>query len=622
MASTSSQPNAAVTHNRFAALAMEDMELGADESNNTTTPSRTTEVLNNAGRTVIAVQGSDLNPRDTAGWKSTATKQVSQIQLQPQASKDTQNSKSTSQFSESQAKRIVARVTKASRLPVNLPKEERKVIMRPRGGLCLARLEVDVVLSAVITAASVAKTVAMADTICTNPTQNIIVVSTPDEDRANKYANVRSLYIGGKNYETYAYRTAPHGTAKGVIRGIALDATDEDIQNDIMHPANPLALEAHRIGNTTSVVILFQGTKVPRSVKYGPCRVPCGIYKQHYDVCRTCGRIGHRADVCPTPETKICFACGAPNPAPDHDGQCKPCCKLCNGAHATGTEGCTRKYKVPFVVTQRRWAKKINERSSLSQVDFPELSPPSRGKWKQQQQKQGETPGTRRGRSRSRKRDKSRGRSTSRGITSQEKMYCNQGRQQPARQLNWAQAAKTQETVHTNAALDQINRALRQENEQLKRSLAELTARLNSFLDAQNNQALKLREHSPQPRLQETTPQPPPPEEEKDNIEMEAQPSAENNDNAETETGEADRPYGPAPKRRALEVARERRVNMRLDRLEERQDQLETKIGRLDQTVGALEQKVDALDRKIDVIIQALVAAGIIPQQALNLTQP
>ncbi|KAH6946300.1 hypothetical protein HPB50_012743 [Hyalomma asiaticum] len=238
MASASSQLNAAVTHNRFAALAMEDMELGAYESNNTTAPSRTTEVLNNAGRTAVAVQGSDLKPRDTAGWKFTATKQVSQIQLQPQASKDTQN-KSTSQFSESQAKNIVARVTKSSRLPVNLPKEEQKIIMRPRGGLCLARLEVDVVLSAVITAASVTKTEAMEDTICTNPTQNIIVVSTPDEERANKYATVRSLFIGGKNYETYAYRTAPHGTAKGVIRGIALDATDEEIQNDIVHPANP-----------------------------------------------------------------------------------------------------------------------------------------------------------------------------------------------------------------------------------------------------------------------------------------------------------------------------------------------------------------------------------------------
>ncbi|KAH7977519.1 hypothetical protein HPB49_002134 [Dermacentor silvarum] len=483
MASASSQLNAAVTHNRFAALAMEDMELGADESNNTTAPSRTTEVLNNAGRTAVAVQGSDLNPRDTAGWKFTATKQVSQIQLQPQASKDTQN-KSTSPFSESQAKKIVARVTKSSRLPVNLPKEEQKIIMRPRGGLCLARLEVDVVLSAVITAASVAKTEAMEDTICTNPTQNIIVVSTPDEERANKYATVRSLFIGGKNYETYAYRTAPHGTAKG-----------------------------------------------------------------------------------------------------------------------------------------RRWEKKNNERSTLSQADFPDLPPPSRGQWKQQQEKQGKRPGIQRGRSLSRKRDESRGRSASQGITTQEKMNFNQGRQPPARQLNLAQAT-----------------ALRQENEQLKRSLAELNARLNSFINAQNSQAPKQREHSSQqPKVQEAAPQPPAPnppvpEEEKDNIEMEEQPCAENN--TEPETGEADRSCGPAPKRRALEGARERRFNMRLDRLEERQDQREAKIDRLDQRVGALEQrvgalqqkvdtlerKVDALDRKVDVIIQALVAAGIIPQPPLNLT--
>ncbi|KAH7936717.1 hypothetical protein HPB49_003402 [Dermacentor silvarum] len=192
--------------------------------------------------------------------------------------------------------------------------------------------------------------------------------------------------------------------------------------------------------------------------------------------------------------------------------------------------------------------------------------------------------------------------------------------------------------AHTNSAQDQINRALRQENEQLKRSLAELNARLNSFINAQNSQAPNKGSTHPssqryrkQPR-KPPAPNPPVPEEEKDNIEMEEQPCAENN--TEPETGEADRSCGPAPKRRALEGARERRFNMRLDRLEERQDQREAKIDRLDQRVGALEQrvgalqqkvdtlerKVDALDRKVDVIIQALVAAGIIPQPPLNLT--
>ncbi|KAL1421460.1 hypothetical protein MTO96_004152 [Rhipicephalus appendiculatus] len=217
-------------------------------------------------------------------------------------------------------------------------------------------------------------------------------------------------------------------------------------------------------------------------------------------------------------------------------------------------------------------------------------------------------------------------------------MNFNQGRQPPARQLNQAQATRHQEMAHTNSAQDQINRALRQENEQLKRSLAELNARLNSFINAQNSQAPKQREHSSQqPKVQEAAPQPlapnpPVPEKEKDNIEMEEQPCAENN--TEPETGEADRSCGPAPKRRALEGARERRINMRLDRLEERQNQREAKIDRMDQGVGELEQrvgaleqkvdtferKVDALDRKIDMIIQALVAAGIIPQPALNLT--
>ncbi|KAL1455841.1 hypothetical protein MTO96_027736 [Rhipicephalus appendiculatus] len=135
-----------------------------------------------------------------------------------------------------------------------------------------------------------------------------------------------------------------------------------------------------------------------------------------------------------------------------------------------------------------------------------------------------------------------------------------------------------------------------------------------------------------QPRNPWQAPNSPVPEKEKDNIEMEEQPCAENN--TEPETREADRSCGPAPKRRALEGARERRINMRLDRLEERQNQREAKIDRMDQGVGALEQrvgaleqkvdtferKVDALDRKIDMIIQALVAAGIIPQPALNLT--
>ncbi|XP_075738995.1 uncharacterized protein LOC142784488 [Rhipicephalus microplus] len=436
MASASSQLNA-VSHNRFAALATEDMDFCAGGNDTTTTDTiNDQEVLRSTGRTTVAVRGNDLHPSDIAGWKISG-KQVSQRLNKPQLNEVTQSNKPTPQFSEAQAKRMVARITKASRMPLNLPREEQKIVIRPRGGLFLAKLEADIVMSAVITAANVPKTTAKADTICINPTQNIIVISTPDEERARYYASVRSLYIGGRSYETHAYCTAPHGTVKGVIRGIAVENTAEDLHENIVNQANPQALEAHRIGNTTSIVILFAGTKVPNNIKYGSIIVKCGLYRQHHNVCKTCGKIGHRADVCPTPETKICFACGAPNPTADHAARCKPRCKLCNGAHATGTEGCTNKYKVPFVVTQRRWERR-NAASAFSSQDFPQLPP----------QQQNEAHLSKRGRSRSRKRDKSRRQSASRGRSTDgkrsENMNYNRNQQRPGNVINGAQAINPQ----------------------------------------------------------------------------------------------------------------------------------------------------------------------------------
>ncbi|KAH8040564.1 hypothetical protein HPB51_011392 [Rhipicephalus microplus] len=465
MASASSQLNA-VSHNRFVALATEDMDFCAGGNDTTTTDTiNDQEVLRSTGRTAVAVRGNDLHPSDIAGWKI-SEKQVSQRLNKPQLNEVTQSNKPTPQFSEAQAKRMVARITKASRMPLNLPREEQKIVIRPRGGLFLAKLEADIVMSAVITAANVPKTTAKADAICINPTQNIIVISTPDEERACYYASVRSLYIGGRSYETHAYCTAPHGTVKGVIRGIAVENTAEDLHENIVNQANPQALEAHRIGNTTSIVILFAGTKVPNYIKYGSIIVKCGLYRQHHNVCKTCSKIGHRADVCPTPETKICFACGAPNPTADHAARCKPRCKLCNGAHATGTEGCTNKYKVPFVVTQRRWERR-NAASAFSSQDFPQLPP----------QQQNEAHLSKRGRSRSRKRDKSRRQSASRGRSTDgkrsENMNYNRNQQRPGNVINGAQAINPQAANrnplnHVAEAKDNTIQSLRNENEQLK----------------------------------------------------------------------------------------------------------------------------------------------------------
>ncbi|KAL1466658.1 hypothetical protein MTO96_042586 [Rhipicephalus appendiculatus] len=48
------------------------------------------------------------------------------------------------------------------------------------------------------------------------------------------------------------------------------------------------------------------------------------------DVCHACGRLGHRADVCPAPENTIGRGCGTASPAEDHE--CSPKCALFGGA--------------------------------------------------------------------------------------------------------------------------------------------------------------------------------------------------------------------------------------------------------------------------------------------------
>lgn len=156
-----------------------------------------------------------------------------------------------------------------------------------------------------------------------------------------------------------------------------LSDSNRDLQDNIVNDANPLALDAHRIGNTTTVIVVFEGTKVPNYVKYGAMLVKCSLYRQHFEVCRCCGKVGHRTDVCPFPDTKVCFACNAPNPGRDHERECKPRCKLCNRAHPTGAAGCKNRYKVPHVVTRRQWERRHVEAQQprLGLLEFPQLQP-------------------------------------------------------------------------------------------------------------------------------------------------------------------------------------------------------------------------------------------------------
>ncbi|KAH8009806.1 hypothetical protein HPB51_019875 [Rhipicephalus microplus] len=238
-------------------------------------------------------------------------------------------------------------------------------------------------------------------------------------------------------------------------------------------------------------------------------------------------------------------------------------------------------------------------------------------------------------------------------------MNYNRNQQRPGNVINGAQAVNPQAANrnplnHVAEAKDNTIQSLRNENDQLKRCIAEqraqmqeINAKLNQLINAQQQQQQQQVTPTPWPSPPQIQPRPPTPTENNTNSAMEVQvPVPTKANSAEPETIDVARTSELAPKKRALEYARERRVNARLDSLEERQDRLEQTMkanyeilsqaikatnDRLDATnarldtlvtpVHGMHSTIQGIQTKLDALIHALTASGLIPQQAFTLPQ-
>ncbi|KAL1477202.1 hypothetical protein MTO96_035927 [Rhipicephalus appendiculatus] len=86
------------------------------------------------------------------------------------------------------------------------------------------------------------------------------------------------LNIVETEYEVNAYETAPHATCKGVIRRVDIRGSLSAITRNIGHKRNPFALAAKRIKTSDSVIVLFDGLRVPKFVRYRPTLLRCYLY--------------------------------------------------------------------------------------------------------------------------------------------------------------------------------------------------------------------------------------------------------------------------------------------------------------------------------------------------------
>lgn len=353
--------------------------------------------------------------------------------------------------------KVVDRVIRASRMPRFGVRGDTKIIVRPRGGLDLRRVSDVALAAAVKNAAGVELPAASEDLVCINGTQNVIVISCSCKERARKYIGITALKMGDTLYEARAYATVPEGCAKGVIRGIPLTHTRKQIEEALLGPRNPSLIAAERIGSSGAVIVVFEGEVVPSRVVYDSVVLRCTLYRKHYEVCRICGKVGHRADVCPTPSARRCLGCGK-DPTPGHE--CMAKCKLCGGPHETGDRRCKNKFREPYIVRSRKW-----ERSQIGARARSPSIPRFTG---------GDFPAVGRGRSGSVESRTSRSRSRSTG-----------------RQVSWAQVAakkpstgkgsKDNELMEKMKVMERERQELIQTNKELKAMVEALTRKVDQM---------------------------------------------------------------------------------------------------------------------------------------------
>lgn len=224
-----------------------------------------------------------------------------------------------------------------------LPATDIKIVLRPRGGLALASLAQATLADAIHFQAHVAPN--REDQVRVQQTANYVVISTPSEERAHKYASMTSLTVRGKQYEVSAHVAAPANSVVGVIFNIPEDDTPEQVFDSICSYNPDLQiLDAKRLNSSNMAQILFDGQKVPFWIRYRSSLYRCKPFRRKTEACYACWSTGHRQDVCPNAQvTPRCPRCGATNPAEPHD--CSPRCIVCEGPHITGSADCPRRYQ-------------------------------------------------------------------------------------------------------------------------------------------------------------------------------------------------------------------------------------------------------------------------------------
>ncbi|KAH7969652.1 hypothetical protein HPB52_020870 [Rhipicephalus sanguineus] len=263
-----------------------------------------------------------------------------------------------------------------------LPFRDEKVVLRPLGGLRLDKWPKPTLATALWAAAGVSP---------------------------NALLQVQELSLGQRTYPVSSYLAAPDDSCKGIVPGLEPGTTSDTLVEE-MQVTGIQILQARMMGQTNIALVTFEGFRVPRFVRFLGAELRCYPHRPRHPVCKTCLKLGHRADHCPTPDLIICEQCGIDNPMPSHP--CSPRCKSCGGDHATTDPKCPRRQRQSL---NRSWVKKAIDGERRQMTASTHAAPSSATTHAPEtSKKSGRSRSKTRSRARSKTRTKSKSRSRSR----------------------------------------------------------------------------------------------------------------------------------------------------------------------------------------------------------------
>ncbi|KAH7986237.1 hypothetical protein HPB52_025113 [Rhipicephalus sanguineus] len=118
-----------------------------------------------------------------------------------------------------------------------------------------------------------------------------------------------SCHFGLRTYPVSSYLAASDDSCKGIVPGQEPGTTSHTLVEE-MQATGIQILQARMMGQTNIAVVTFEGLRVPRFVRFLGAELRCYPHRPRQPVCKTCLKLGHRADYCPTPDLTICEQCG------------------------------------------------------------------------------------------------------------------------------------------------------------------------------------------------------------------------------------------------------------------------------------------------------------------------